>query len=87
MFHIMETFGLSQIWGSEKKNPHFKLKFNCDTVGVQQNPASLNSFGKFYIGIWIYFQVFSFFVATRRFSIRVPKKLSSKFPANRGTES
>ena len=67
MFHIMETFGLSQIWGSEIKHLHFKLKFNCFTVGVQQNPAILNSFGKFYIEIWIYFQVFSIFVATSKY--------------------
>ena len=58
MFHIMKTFGLSQIWGSEKKHLHFKLKSNCDTVGIQQNPASHNPFGKFCLGIWIYFQFF-----------------------------
>ena len=59
MFNIMKTFGLGTIRGS-KKNPHFKLKSNCDTVGIQQNPASHNSFGKFNLGIWIYFFFFQF---------------------------
>ena len=78
MFHIMQTFGLSEIWGSEKKHPHFKLKSNCHTVGIRQNPASHNSFGKFSLGIWIYFRFFSIFVAKRRFSIESTQKMKFK---------
>ena len=62
-FYISST----EISGIRKKHPHSKLKSNCDTVGIQQNPASHNPFGKFCLGIWIYFQFFSIFVATRRY--------------------
>ena len=62
-----ENFRIKSNLRKWKKHSHFKWKFNCDTDGVQQNPASLNKFGKFYIEIWIYFQVFSIFVVTRRF--------------------
>ena len=62
-----ENFWIKSNLRKWKKHPHFKLKSNCDTVGIQQNPASHNPFGKFCLGIWIYFQFFSIFVATRRY--------------------
>ena len=49
-----------------KKWPYFKLKFSYERVGVQQNPFSINPFGKFCLGNWLYFPFNSIFVETRR---------------------
>ena len=49
-----------------KKWPYFKLKFNYDRVGVQQNPFSINPFEKFCFGNWHYLPLNSIFVETRR---------------------